>query len=193
MDCLKLIDFHCDTACRLYEDQTSLLRNDYHIDLEGLQQAGYSAQWFAFFVHIGRLKGQSPLEVLMKMYRYFVDQVAMYPQIECIIDYAGYKACQETGKVGAFLSVEEGQVLEGKLDNLKVLEDIGIRLMTFTWNFENDLGYPHAIPKGLKPFGIEVLQALNTSPILLDISHLSEAAMPDILTHSKKPDRKSVV
>jgi len=42
--------------------------------------------------------------------------------------------------------VEEGAVYEGKLENLYHMYDMGVRMSTLTWNFENELAYPN--PKG---------------------------------------------
>ncbi|MGO0916443.1 membrane dipeptidase, partial [Clostridioides difficile] len=37
---------------------------------------------------------------------------------------------QSEGKLTALLSIEEGAVLEGKLENLKKFYDLGVRMMT---------------------------------------------------------------
>ena len=42
------------------------------------------------------------------------------------------------------VSLEEGGVLDGKPERLKVLKQRGIRLITLTWNYENCIGYPNS-------------------------------------------------
>ena len=53
---MKIIDFHCDTLSRLYYGHTSdpsetLWKNNGHLDLNRLIDAGYLAQFFACFLH----------------------------------------------------------------------------------------------------------------------------------------------
>ena len=185
---LEIIDFHCDTASLIYHQHATLRENSYHVDLQKMKKANYAAQWFAFFVHLESLSGQSPYEAFQQMYTYFVAEMNKNKDlIEIVTDYTGYCQCREAGKMAAFLSLEEGQVIEGRIDYLEDLIKKGIRLMTFTWNTPNALGYPHNMDKGLTQFGKEVAEYLNTTPVLLDISHLSETALKDIVTHYKKP------
>ena len=76
-------------------------------------------------------------------------------------------------------SLEEGGVLDGKPERLKVLKQRGIRLITLTWNYENCIGYPNsrertAMEMGLKPFGKMIVKEMNRQGILIDVSHLSD-------------------
>ena len=55
----------------------------------------------------------------------------------------------------------------------------GVRLVTLTWNHENEIGYPNStdrdiMQKGLKPFGFEVLEEMNRLGMVIDVSHLSD-------------------
>lgn len=185
---MNLIDFHCDTAEQIYRNQASLMENTYHIDIQRLKQAGYTAQWFAFFVNLNDLTKESPLAEFQAMHTYFLEQVKKFEEhIEIVTNYDQYKNCKEQHKIAAFLSIEEGQILEGNLDNLDLLRDKGVRLMTLTWNFANSLGYPHSSQEGLTLLGKETISRVNELPILLDISHLSEGALKDIRALYKKP------
>lgn len=40
------------------------------------------------------------------------------------------------------LTVEEGGVCEGKVERLEHLYRLGVRMMTLTWNYPNEIGYP---------------------------------------------------
>ncbi len=186
---LKIIDFHCDTASLIYYHQADLHTNSYHVDLEKMKKANYLAQWFAFFVDIQSLdKEETPYQVFKQMYAYFMAQISQNAEcIEVVTDYKGYQACKAQNKLAAFLSLEEGQIIEGKLDNLEDAIAKGSRLMTFTWNYANDLGYPHHQNQGLTPLGKSVATYLNTTPVLLDISHLSESALVDLREYYHKP------
>jgi membrane dipeptidase len=98
---------------------------------------------------------------------------------------------QKEHKIAAFLTIEEGDALEGDLDKLRFFKQEGISLITLTWNYENDLGYPNfewtQQHRGLKTKGIEVVEEMNHLGMLIDVSHLSDAGFEDVLAHSKQP------
>ena len=99
---------------------------------------------------------------------------------------------RKKGKLSAFLTLEEGGVIHGDLDRVKGLYDMGIRLITLTWNYENCIGYPNSrdlkdMGKGLKPFGFSVIDEMNRLGMIVDVSHLSEGGFWDVVSHSKTP------
>lgn len=185
---MSFIDLHCDTASLLFEQKTHLNRNDYHVDIEKLKASGYLAQWFAFFIDTKGLKGIDPFVYLNEMYEYFKTEVeANQDAIALVSTYKDYLKCKEENKIAAFLSLEEGEVIAHIKDPLEKLMQLGMTMMTLTWNYENTWGYPHSIQRGLTSNGQQLLADLNDSSILLDISHLSEAAFGDITALYKKP------
>ena len=104
---------------------------------------------------------------------------------DVIKNYAG-------GKMSAILTIEEGGILNNNMNRLCELYKQGVRLMTLTWNHENCIGYPNSkdeliMQKGLKPFGIEVIEKMNQLGMIIDVSHLSDGGFWDVLKHSKKP------
>ncbi len=64
-----------------------------------------------------------------------------------------------------------------------------MRLLTFTWNYENSLGFPNGSTdeQGLKPFGFAVLEEMNALGMIADVSHLSDRGFWDVAGHAKKP------
>lgn len=46
------------------------------------------------------------------------------------------------GKLSALLTVEEGAVCGGSLERLRELYGMGVRMLTLTWNYPNELGWP---------------------------------------------------
>ncbi len=184
---MPVIDLHCDTADRLFNEKSNLLMNDYHIDLNKLKKGNYLAQWFALFIDTESVK--RPLMASVRaMYDYLMAQISLHSEdIVFTASYDAYMKAKSMGKIAAFLSIEEGQVIEGQLDNIQKLSDLGIRMMTLTWNYDNDLGASHSSTKGLTRFGKEAAAYLNNTPILADISHLSEAAVKELAGIYKKP------
>ena len=88
------------------------------------------------------------------------------------------------------LSIEGGEMLEGSLERLREFDDTcRLRMIALTWNNENEIGYPAkgGSAEGLKPFGLELLKAMDERGILPDASHLNEKGFWDIYEHAALP------
>jgi len=86
------------------------------------------------------------------------------------------KARQGNDKpIGAMLSIEGLQNLEGKRENLDTLYDAGFRMAGLAHFFDNEVaGSLHGIEKhGLTPFGREIVTAMEQKGMIVDIAHLS--------------------
>ena len=105
-------------------------------------------------------------------------------------------------KISAILSIEEGGVVEGSLDKLKDLYDLGVRMICLNWNYINGIGHPnygkfnddgkpdYVTPNtndGLTPFGFEMIKKMNELGIIIDVSHLSDKGFWDCINNSTKP------
>lgn len=189
---MNIIDLHCDTLMRLVlsKEQTNLSQNDFCIDIEKLKKAHSMAQFFAAFVNIKYVK--DPLEACLKMIDRFHTEIDKNSDS---IAFAGnYDSLAENfknHKISAFLTVEEGAALKGEINNLRKLYNLGVRLVTLTWNYPNELGYPNHdfkyTDKGLTDFGKEVVCEMNKLGMAVDVSHLSDGGFYDVARLSKKP------
>lgn len=57
--------------------------------------------------------------------------------------YGDIAANEAAGKLSALLTVEEGGVCGGEMEKLHTLYALGVRMLTLTWNYPNELGFPH--------------------------------------------------
>lgn len=91
--------------------------------------------------------------------------------------------------VGAMLSIEGLQNLEGDLDNLRKLRAAGFRMAGLTHFFDNDLaGSMHGLRKGgLKPKGRAAIRRMEAMGMIVDVAHCSHACVADILAMAKRP------
>ncbi|MFM7028877.1 MAG: dipeptidase [Chakrabartia sp.] len=91
--------------------------------------------------------------------------------------------------VGALLSIEGLQNLEGKRANLDVLYKAGFRMAGFAHFFDNEVaGSMHGEKKGgLTPLGRQILADMEARGMVVDIAHSSHAAVADILKMAKRP------
>lgn len=188
---MRFIDFHCDTVDQLISHEgSSLFRNDFSVDIERLKKGEAKGQFFALFIQ--KERHQSVYDRCQSMYEKLINELKNnQEQISLAASYKDFKKNEEDDKISAFISIEEGGAIEGSIDKLEEFYNKGVRLITLTWNFENELGYPNAIKgfmdKGLKSFGIETVTRMNELGMIIDVSHLSDGGFWDVVKHSQVP------
>ena len=187
---MKFIDLHCDTASLLLESDEGLRKNSFKIDIERLQKGEALAQFFAMYIDSHKV--ESSYDYCVSMLDNFKKElVKNQDSISLCTNYNDLMKAQKENKIGAFLTIEEGEALEGSIDKLRYFKKAGISLITLTWNHENALGYSNFEwrdqEKGLKKKGFEVLEEMNQLNMLIDVSHLSDAGFYDVITHSNAP------
>ncbi|WP_024614945.1 membrane dipeptidase [Clostridium sp. Ade.TY] len=188
---MKYIDLHCDTAYRMLNEDLNLKDSICKVTLDKLKKGDALSQIFAFFIDLGEIK-KSPFEEFNKMYNNFIEEVnTNKDEIEVIKDIKRLSYIEKDKKIGAILSIEEGEVLEGKVNNVSKVSELGIKIITLTWNYENTIGYPNYNfifkDKGLKEKGIEIVSEMEKFNMIPDASHLSDGGFYDLLRICKKP------
>ena len=91
--------------------------------------------------------------------------------------------------VGAMLTIEGLQNLEGKAANLDRLYDAGFRMAGLTHFFDNELaGSMHGLEKGgLTPFGRDIVKRMEAKGMIIDIAHLSHTGVAEVLAMATRP------
>lgn len=144
---MKVIDMHCDTICELLHrkekgEPEALRQNNRHIDLLRMKKSHYLIQNFALFVALN--KDGDPWERVCRLYEYYREEMDrnqdLIAPVLCFEDIAKNEA---EGKLSAMLTVEEGAVCKGEVEKLRRLYEMGVRMMTLTWNFDNEIGHPN--------------------------------------------------
>lgn len=182
---IPIIDLHCDTIHALVAGERSgnLRESDAHVDLRWMKEAGNVTTCFALFVD--KLAHASPWRRAEQLYEHFKKELE--EASNCIVHVRYPKEPAKAGMQQAMLSVEELGILEGRLDRVATLASWGVRLATLTWNHENELGFPHHMKGGLKPFGHEVVEALEENQILVDVSHLNDEGFFSVAEMARAP------
>ncbi|MBK5240011.1 dipeptidase [Clostridium sp.] len=189
---MMVIDLHCDTILRCMEDEQrfGIAENEFSVDLNKLKQANSLAQFFALFVDLK--KYEDPYIYCMKMANKFFKELEINKElIKIAKNYKDMIDNNEQGKLSAFLTIEEGGVLKGEIDNLRNFYKLGVRLITLTWNYPNEIGFPNSesqySKQGLTTFGKEVIKEMNSLGMIIDVSHLSDKGFYDVANLSSKP------
>lgn len=189
---LSIIDLHCDTIYKItnWKDEINLKDNNISIDLNKMEKGKVKGEFFALFIDKGETK--DPIKTCNKMLdRFYGEMDANKEFIKLTKNYKDYKENVNEGIISAFLTIEGGEALDGEIYNLRNFYRLGVRLVTLTWNYENEIGYPNCdkmfMQKGLKEFGIEIVKEMNRLGMIIDVSHLSDGGFYDVAKYSKCP------
>lgn len=176
---MRIADAHCDTLYSIAIAGVSA-RNT-KVTEETLRKGGVSLQTYAMFAGDAGPAGH-PWENAQRM-------LARVADLRTPV-FTGRLPEKMPDFPAGVLSVEGAEVFEGALERLYELDDRAhIRMVALTWNHENEVGYPAkgGPEKGLKPFGLELLKAMDARGILADVSHLNEAGFWDVVENAKLP------
>lgn len=195
MEC-SYIDLHCDTLAEalMQKSSTAEALSGTMADVRRLREAGAAAQFFAMFlpqnVTAGWFEGQeqpTPEELLHGMYQIYCRTMEECSDI--IAPARNYRELTENrrqGKIAAFLTIENGFLVHGSMEKIQEFYDMGVRLMTLTWNDPNCFGFSHSndpkeMARGLTDFGKEAVSYMQVLGMLVDVSHLSDGGFWDVV------------
>jgi len=166
-DFLNFFDLHCDTAYRCFTEKKELNDNDLSVKFNTrFFEKHY--QTFAFFIPENIA---CPFEFYKLMKRDFEQKL-------CMLSNRSFTPV---------FSVENGNLIEKDLDRIYLLKEDKIRIITLTWNGENQIAGGVGTEIGLKSFGKEVIRKLNDNNIYCDLSHLNKKSFYEALDIAKFP------
>lgn len=195
------IDLHCDTLMKayLYQKEDIYEFPQAMTDIRRLLDGGAAAQFFAIFLPppgSEKLVGH-PLppddEYIRTLAGILKKTVSEHDsKLQMAYNAGDLRRNREAGKLSAFLTIEDGRSVDGKLENLESYYKLGIRLISLTWNLPNCFGAPNStdpavMKQGLTDFGKEAILYMNELGILVDVSHLSDGGFYDVAKLSRKP------
>lgn len=191
---MRIVDMHCDTLIEGWRHpELSFADGDLSINLKLLKEHGCKAQFFAMFLSRKEMETMDSYDILKGIYTYYSRVIEENKDvIRPAYSAEDIENNCKNGILSSFLTVEDGVFLDGKIERLQEAYDMGIRLITLMWNYENSLGFPcrddyDEHMKGLKPFGIEIVEKMNELGMIVDVSHMSEGGFYDVAKYSKKP------
>lgn len=146
---MKVADMHCDTISLMREklgenNKNNLRSNSFQIDLNKMQQGDYLLQNFAAYVDFGAF--DNPFEEAMHLIELYYEQLELNSDIIApVYSYSDIEKNKKEGRMSALLTLEEGEVCKGNIDYLRLFHRLGVRMMTFTWNYKNQLANPNIL------------------------------------------------
>ncbi len=189
-----LIDTHIDVPYRLqehWEDVTQATAKG-EFDYPRAKKGGLNAPFMSVYIPAsyektggGALLANQLIDSMEALVGRAPDKFAMaYRSDDLAVQF-------KQGKISLALGMENGTPINGKLENLRHFYQRGIRYITLAHSESNhiadssyDLRRPH---KGLSAFGEQVVAEMNKLGMMIDISHVSDAAFYKVLSLTKAP------
>jgi membrane dipeptidase len=189
-----VIDTHNDVTTTMVNDDYDLTGTTpapYRTSLERMKQGGMTAEFFSLYVKPFYVtKGgaaRRTLDMIDSVYR----AAERHPNdLVMAFSAAGIREAKRRGRIAALLGIEGGHAIENSLGTLREFYRLGVRYMTLTWNNTNDwadAGRGEKLHNGLSDFGKEVVREMNRLGMLVDVSHVSDKTMSDVLDITTSP------
>lgn len=186
---MTVFDAHCDTVQKITDFGGNIVDNSYHIDLNRLNLYGGYIQIFAAFID----KESDTLPPFKRcnqlIDRYLSEIGKVKDKITHCLNSKDIKSALSEGRIASLLSIEGGEALEGQIENIEYFYKCGVRAMTLTWNYTNEIsgGIGDLNNGGLTYFGKSVVSKMNKLGMLIDVSHISEQGFWDVIEATKCP------
>ncbi|HEX6160673.1 MAG TPA: dipeptidase [Thermoanaerobaculia bacterium] len=187
-----IVDGHCDTPYRLFRHNLHLDEHDTEAqaDLRSLIDGGITASFFAAYVPpFYATRGAA--EFAHRLIDLIHAEAERRPDVVSFVtDSAGIRQAKADGKLGVMIGVEGGHAIEDSLDTLRGLYERGARYMTLTHvNTNNWCDSSGDAPRhnGITTFGRDVVRTMNDLGMIVDISHVSDAAFYQVADATRVP------
>ena len=189
------IDSHCDTPMT-FEQGYNLFERSTHalVDLHKMSEGGLDVAIMVAYLKQGerdeealRLATNKACEILRTIEK----------KVEACCAYMALAETPETllklkktGKKAIMLGIENGYAIGKDISNIERFRRRGVVYMTLCHNGDNDIcdsargAGEHG---GLSDFGREVVREMNSTGMMIDLSHVAETTFYDVLELSSAP------
>ncbi len=182
-----IFDGHCDTATGLLMRHHQLYANDGHVSLERAKRLDGYVQFFALWT-VAREKHLTQQEQMNRMYHNLMQQFSLYSEyINLCLNSRDVTHTLSEGKAAALLSIEGAEGINCDPGLLEQAWNMGVRMISLTWNHENVLAGWHGTDVGLSDQGKEFVRRAQKLGMLIDVSHLSDRGFFDLCDITEGP------
>jgi membrane dipeptidase len=189
-----VVDSHNDILSFMFDENYDLGQSSvgkYHTDIARMKEGGLTAEFFSVYVdRTYAARGGSArraMDLIDMVYR----AAEKYPNdLSMAYTVADIRRAKKARKIAALMGIEGGHAIENSLSALRDFYRLGVRYMTLTHNNTNDWAdacCDQSKHNGLSDFGKEVVREMNRIGMLVDISHVSDKTMSDVLDISTAP------
>lgn len=187
-----ILDSHCDTPSELVRGRNMFADSpESHVDFPKLRRGEVDGAFFALYIPADMDTDEAYAHAL-KMSGAVKNLIEMAPD-DARLAVSANEALENKSKglFSIFLGLENGSPIGKSMDRLHEFYDSGVRYMTLCHSRDNQICDSCASAEGkwhgLSPFGKEVIAAMNSMGMLVDVSHISDESFYDVLECSSKP------
>ena len=129
---------------------------------------------------------EETIDTIAQWYLKFDKYADIIMPIKTVADIRKAKA---EGKTGIIFGFQNSSPVEDDLRRLRVLHELGVRIIQITYNNMNFVGAGHSESPdyGLSRFGRDFILECNRLGILVDLSHVGDRTVMDAIEVSEKP------
>ncbi|HPI38924.1 MAG TPA: membrane dipeptidase, partial [Ignavibacteriaceae bacterium] len=192
------IDTHVDTPLRMVRGMDITKRNDgkkdgSKLDFPRMKEGKLDAVFFAVYVGQGKRDDEGNSKAYKRAIELFdvIDSVmsANKHVAEIALTPKDAVRIKSENKLAIYLGVENGYPLGKDISLIKKFYDMGARYITLSHTKNNDICDSSTDPEGpehngLSDFGKEVVKEMNKIGMIIDVSHISDKAIEDVLKFS---------
>lgn len=192
---VRYIDLHCDSLTAALKTGGGLRDFSGQVNFNKLKSSGAAAQCFAIFTD-----GEGADKTFHDALALFKGELEKnFDLAEQVSSRAELERVNSCGKVGAILTVENLGFTHGNLSEISRLKAEGVKICSLVWNNANEYAYPNftysgGTPdfsrrelRGLTALGRQAAELLEECGILIDVSHLSDGGVDDLLSITRNP------
>lgn len=182
---MQVIDLHCDSLYKVVTQNIGLDSDSLEVKLD-LNQNDKRLQNYAIWL---------PDDISDNDAEKLFFKAANALKTECnrcnikLLTSTDIPASFNDNKYSALFTVENGKALNGKLENVKKFAEIGVKMITLTWNEKNIIGggAESDNASGLTDFGRKAVCEMEKYNIIADVSHASEKLFYDVAEIAERP------
>lgn len=180
---MKLFDLHCDTAGECFNQKLPLYNGNTQLNICKGKSLDKWVQVFAIWIP-DELRGEKAAEYFEKVLANFENEILINNgKIKLCQGVSDLNDCEASGRCAAILACE-GASPFAKSEGAYRAKELGVKLITLTWDGENEVGYgcQSGSASGLKEAGKALLKDMDKLNIAADVSHLNKAGFYDAVS-----------
>ncbi len=198
-----VLDTHLDVPYKLEEQWADIANPGAtpHFDIPRARRGGLTAGFFAVYVPAGFAEAGGAARKALELIDMVQGIVAAHPgDLMMAGSVAEIRQARKQGKIAILMGIEGGHAIEDSLGALRSFHRLGVRYLTLTHTNTNnwaDSSGPFYMPDfnpaehrrhgGLNDLGREVVLEMNRIGMIIDISHVSDETIDDVLETSRAP------
>src|SRR5438093_1679478 len=197
-----VVDTHEDVPDALAEKWADIVVRGAtkHFDIPRAKEGGLPGLFFAVYVPASYADGGAA-RIALDRIDMVQNVVAAHPaDLVSAASVAEIRRAKREGKIAILMGIEGGHAIEDSLGALRDFHRLGVRYMTLTHTNSNHWAdsagnffaprfdaESYRLHHGLSDFGRAVVREMNRIGMMVDVSHVSDETIDDVLETSRAP------